>query len=90
MPSLRAVLYIPHGAEMLRWQHECAALCRARGWLVAAVTADAVTARRLILAGAAELVVVARPRHLAAVALAVAVVTDPPGRDRRGRPRRLR
>jgi hypothetical protein len=86
---VRAIIYAPAGAEQTRWQQECAGLCRVRGWQVAAVTGDADTARRLVLAGAADVVVVARPRHLPAVALAVVVVSDPPGRDRRGRPRRL-
>jgi hypothetical protein len=58
---------------------------------VAAVTDDPVTARRLVVEGWAQQIVVARPAHARHVQVPVAVVTDPPGRAREpDRPRRLR
>lgn len=70
MAALRAVIYLPDGPDLQRWQHRCMEHLEAHGYELVSVVIDDTGGARwasvstLLLAGRADVVVIARRDHL--------------------------
>jgi hypothetical protein len=64
VPSLRAVIYVPSGADLDRWLTICAEVVDTHGWHLTAIVRRWSDATRLLRAGMLDLLVVGHPAHL--------------------------
>lgn len=76
MPSLRAVLYVPRGSEMLRWLGQLTDWTLKHGWRPLSYTSSWTELVALCASGQRELGVVATRGHLPPDRLPRLVVAD--------------
>lgn len=90
LAALRAVVFVPGGAEATRHRMECLEYCRRRRYELVAVAHTPAAVDQLWRDDRLDLVVVARPEHVRVLAHTVEVVTEQAGQlPRQRRARRL-